>query len=381
MMNVSRNIYVGQSVTPGNFYAPTAAESQFFSSLVMGGYGTRFGGSTITQTGESQGVLLDLIGNIDIPYVGIPNPSDPSAPAVAGVPPILISPFGPRFENNPDTYYQSEQFADLQPPFEMHHVIARLPGQNYEEFFPGGDNRGLIGEAQGTYRIINSGESNLPNPPANEADFYTIINLRLRVNTNATAQLWENGVSKGIYTFRNDDLASANAGTFIKRFNGVGVNTNVADYVFGQSGLVNRALTDDEALTLYHSSNAKWAAQGYAFGDYIFPVRFSNILWNKSGNVLVPTYTVINHSSKTLADPSTWMWDWRLKTNQSNFATQVQLGTTMNLSTNAYPANNGTTITGAGVKYRFRALYTDGSYDPTWTSGVFIDIPPGTGHN
>lgn len=368
------------------FFIPTIAESKYFRNMYLAGNSLKTGGTDKAVNFDGIDTILDMIGSDDIFYRGVEIPA--LANYLTPGAPMLVKDNFIVFNNQPETHFESDVFPGLVAPFETHHVYADQPEQPYEGRFPGGNARDYEGKSEFFNRVINSSYGFLPEsslPP-----FYKLNYSRTRVNANATVDYWRNNVFIANIPLQNEpgsnpprgDLADFQDGNFTKSMNGVGVNTNVMDFWFAEMGVVSRALTVDEATELYNSIANRWGMRGYDINvDFTQKVRFDNLEWNKVGETIVPSFTIVNDSGKTLAPIDEWEWEWRYKNAQTNFAIQALIGNTRIIPTSAYSANNGSTIKSGTIKWGTRVKFTDGSKEDTFLYDKHRDIPVGTGHS
>lgn len=316
---------------------------------------------------------VPLIGNNPINYIG------ESSPTLTGAAPALIKNLWVDHRNQPLADASSISFTDRFPPMEQQMIFVRMPGQSSEAFSPGGEQVFYFADGGDHERAINSAWGNLSGT-ANYSPAYIVSHNRIVIKGDATVEYWLNGIKTNTLTLQNGELTDFQNGTLRKRKNGIGVNTNVADHWFGMQATVAGVRSDSQFLAQYEQTKAKWAAAGYTFGQYVFADRLYNLLWQRQGDFLVPTFDIVNTSGKVINPPSQWKWKWYFKTNETNYFKQTLIGNTMNLPITAYP-KNGPGFTSVVVKYEAMMTYEDGSDHEMWLSNVFAAIPVGTGHD
>jgi len=356
----------GGTPTPDpNFGTPTAVESQYFTNMYLASEGKTTSG-TKAVNGQEIDQIPDLIGTAHMNYAGI------SPAALTNGRGVMVNSKLLPFENQPNTHYESAFYTPRALPYEVWVVSRDLPGQQYEGRLPGGFARIYWGAIDFKDRIINSSYGALPD--SSYQGKFKLNLTRIRVNANGSADHWVNGQFIANLPFQGDDLTQALAGQYTKQYNGVGVNTNVADWQFAQMGVVFGSLSDANALTLQNNIYNRWSDTNMAINTVFDGIILNNLVWTHNAGVITPNFTVINNSGKTLKDPTQWNYLWHYKTNQTNYAIQPLIGNTRTITTSAYPVSDST-HTGVVIKFRVQPVFNDGTTYPVYISGIFSSVP------
>jgi len=346
---------------------PTAKETEYYDHLYYACKSVKYNSSDFAVQNDPVGRVKDLIGDRDLIYNGLPNP------ILTGVPPLLLGKAAfISFENRPDTYYLTSTFTGHAPPFEMHHMIVKFPGQAYEARFPGGGNRDYEGNTDGGVRIQNASYGFLNG----DSSIQTYILAHQRIVVKEIS-----GVRQAKYYLNNvltDTLVLQGAdqlpNPYEKVVNGLGVNTNSDDFRFGMMGVIFGELSDANATALYNEVSAKWTAAGFPINGYAVDVALTNLQWSHVGNTIVPSFSVNNIGGKPLKPVEEWDYKWHYLDISVGLGTQPEFATTRIISDTSYPAGD------TGIKFRVKPVYADGTSFDCYISGRFADIPPGTGH-
>lgn len=345
---------------------PTDLELAYYDHLYYAAKSVKYNSSDFAIMNDSVGRIKDLIGGRDLIYAGL------SAPILTGVPPLLLGNGAfISFENRPDTYYLTSVYTGVAPPFEIHHVFVKFPGQDYEGRFPGGGNRDYEGNlAGGVVRIQNSSYGALDVA----IDAYKLVHERIvvkEVSGVRQAKFYLNNVLSDTLILEGGDQLP---NPYDKVVNGLGVNTNSDDFRFGMMGVVFGELTDGDATDLYDEVIAKWLAASFPINDWAVNVALTNLSWSHVGNSIVPSFTVNNIGGKTLLPIDEWDYKWHYLDISVGLGTQPEFATTMIVSDDSYPSGD------TGIKFRVKPKFVDGTEFDCYISGRFSDIPPGTGY-
>lgn len=348
---------------------PTAKEIEYYNHLYYGAKSVKYNSSDFAVFGDPVGRVKDLTGVPavrDLIYSGIPEP------ILTGVPPLLLGNGAfISFENRPDTYYLTSVYTGVAPPFEIHHVFVKFPGQDYEGRFPGGGNRDYEGNlVGGVVRIQNSSYGALDV----SIEAYKLVHERIVVKEVAgvrQAKFYLNNVLSDTLTLEGADQLP---NPYDKIVNGLGVNTNSDDFRFGMMGVVFGELSDSDATDLYDEVTAKWLAAGFPINDWAVNVALTNLDWTHVGNSIVPSFTVNNIGGKTLKPIDEWDYKWNYLDISVGLGTQPEFATTMIVSDESYPSGD------TAIKFRVKPKFVDGTEFDCYISAQFKNIPPGTGY-
>lgn len=344
---------------------PSAKEIEFYDHLYYAAKSVKYNSSDFAIMNDPVGRVKDLIGSRDLIYSGISNP------ILTGVPPLLLGKGAfISFENRPDTYYVTSVYTGQAPPFEIHHIFVKFPGQPYEGRFPGGGNRDYEGNLDGgVVRIQNSSYGALDST----IDTYKLVHQRIvvkEVSGVRQAKYYKNNVLEDTLILEGDDQLP---NSYEKVVNGLGVNTNSDDFRFGMMGVIFGELSDSDATDLYNEVSAKWSAAGFPINDWSVDIALTNLDWTHVGDTIVPSFTVNNIGGKSLKPVEEWDYKWHYLDISVGLGTQPEFATTMIISDDSYPSGD------TGIKFRVKPKYTDGTSFDCYISGQFKDIPVGTG--
>jgi hypothetical protein len=329
------------------------AQEALFDNVHYALGSTVYGGSAIATNGQSVGKIYDLKGNVNIPYAG------DAAPTLTGIPPTLIDDKWLTFDNRPNTEYNSAPFTAIKPPFEVWLVSRNMPGQRYEAKLQGGDNACYLGDNSSGIRIINSAYGFVPNSTV--APNYQTTLERVVIKTDNTSDYYQNGVWVGNVAFQGNDINGV-----VKKILAVGPYTNSMDFDFAAMYFKAGAFTTADAATIYNSIATKWKVGTIPTNR----ILLSHIKWDNVNGVYTPSATVINTpTGTTVADPSTWDYQWFWFDAETNLNIQTLFSTKRVVTQADFPLNDATHHN-VSIKFRVRPKDTNGK---SWRyfSGTF----------
>lgn len=350
-----------------DLYTPTPKELEFFDHLYYAGRSIKYNSSDFAVVNDPVGIVKDLTGNKDLIYNGLP------APILTGVPPLLLGGGAfISFENRPETYYLTGTYPGQAPPFEMHHMMVKFPGQAYEGRFSGGGNRDYEGNVDGLVRIQNSSYGVLN--PASAIQEYKLAHQRIvvkEVSGVRQAKYYLNNVLTDTLILQGDDQLPL---PYEKVVNGLGVNTNSDDFRFGMLGVHFGELTDSEFTSLYNEVAIKWNNAGFPINDWTVDIALTQLSWSHVGNTIVPSFNINNIGGKPLLPIEEWDYKWHYLDISVGLGTQPEFSTAYFVNDDDYPSGD------IGIKFRVKPKFRDGTSFDCYISGRFRDIPPGTGY-
>lgn len=344
------------TITPVNAdtvgFGTLNAQEQLFDNVHYAYQSLVYNGTSVAANGQSIGTIPDKKGTATVLYAGIPNPT------ITGVPPQLIDNKWLMFNNQPNTNYQSANINPINPPFEVWMVSRIMPGQRYESRMQGGGNALYLGDLSTDIRIIDAtvGEVTGSVLPPN----YSVAIERVVLNSNNTAEYWQNGVKVG--TISTNGIISYN---LIKTYHAIGVFTNSMDFDWAASYFKAGTFTSDQVTAIWTSLMAKWGAGSLPTNQ----ILLSNIMWTNVNGTYTPSATITNTpAGVTVADPSKWDYEWYWC---QDLSAQTLFSTKQIITTADFPAGYAS-MPSFIIKFRVRPKDTNGN---TWRyfSGTFGD--------
>lgn len=322
--------------------------------------------ATAAGNGDSVGVILDKKGYLPLVYAGI------ASPTIMKAPPRLIDTIWLEFNNEPHVNYDSMVFSANTPPFEVVVVSRELPGQLFEAKMENGPNGAYLGNLGSDTRVFDQNGimvgSGVP-------EKYKPVIERLAITT-AGIDYWRNNVKKGTFSFSGLSSGEIAAST-TKTIHSIGTFTNCMDFDFASLYYKDgTSFTDSDWTTnIYPELATKWNV-----GILPNEILLSNIGWTRSGTTYTPVATVINTPAGiTVADPSSWDYEWYWGSDQHGLGDQTKFATTYQVNQSQFPNNGGPEgQTNVSIKVRMRPKNTLGA---TWRflSGVYVDYTQANG--
>lgn len=350
---------IGVVAPPNVTFETLNTQELTFDAVHYAATSTKYSGSTKTVNGDSVGTIKDKIGSWDMFYAGLDQPT------ITGVPPQLIDDKWLMFDNRPGANYNSDTFSKIPSPYEVWLVSRNMPGQRFEAKMQGAPISSYLGDDGSSIRIIFN---NCEITGSTIAPSYEIIIERLIVNP-MDASYYVNGSLVGIIT----DLSSGGQNTSqsiadntTRSVHSIAPYTNAMDFDFGALYFKSGSISSGSAATIYSSLASKWGVGTTPTNQ----ILLNQIRWVASGSSYVPEATVsYTPPGVTVADPSTWDYQWYWKDLQTNYNTQTLFSTNRIVNVGDFPADDGS-HTDVCIKFRVRPKDTNGN---SWRyiSGLF----------
>ncbi|HTH83260.1 MAG TPA: hypothetical protein VL490_10015 [Mucilaginibacter sp.] len=283
-------------------------------------------------------------------------------PTITKVPPQLLDGFRLQFNNQPRTYYTSNSFDPISPPFEVWIVDSNMPGQGWEaKTMPGGNAAYLANNGSGI-RLL---EHIVVVPNSVEAPNYVTVIQRIVVKP-AGADYYQNGVYVGSVTLNGRGLTERDmVGNTTKTIHSIGTNTNNSDWDFFAQYFKAGTFTPAEAKEIYNSLAAKWHV-----GSTPNQILLSDINWTNKNGIYTPSAKVIKVPKGVIvAPPSKWDYQWYYVSGQSYLADQTLFSTKMTVKKGDFPINDAKHL-GVQIKFRVRPKDIKGN-SWRWFSGTY----------